>query len=66
MRLITIIMCLFAKDVIINHLNKAQEEMFLVKLSKCYKMVIKHEQLEIDIIFTLLGEHMAKWLFTEA
>lgn len=47
-------MCLFAKDIIINHLNSAQEKMFLVKLSKCYKMIIKHEQLEIDIIFTSL------------
>lgn len=51
MRLITIMMRLFAKDIIINHLITAQEKRFLLKLSKCYKMVIKHELLEIDIIF---------------
>lgn len=60
MRLITIMMCLFAKDIIINHLNTTQEKMFLVKLSKRYKLVIKHEQLETDIIFTSLYEHMVK------
>lgn len=59
-------MRLFAKDIIINHLNTAQEKRFLVKLSKCYKMVIKHELLEIDIIFISLWEHMAKWLFIDA
>lgn len=60
MRLITIMMHLLAKDIIINQWNTAREKRFLVKLSKGYKMVIKHELLEIDIIFISLWEHMAK------
>lgn len=54
-------MRLFAKDIIINHFNIAQEKRFLVKLSECYKMVIKHELLELGIILSQFEEHMAKY-----
>lgn len=58
-------MRLFAKDIIINHLNTAQEKKLLVKLSKCYRMVIKHELLKIGIFLFQFGDHMVKSLFID-
>lgn len=41
----------FPKDIIINHLHTAQEKDFQLNFLNVTKTVIKHELLEIGIIF---------------